>query len=51
VLAADSDTLTPPEHCRRVAELAGATFEQLAVAGGHVWFLVAGPQLRVRLGG
>jgi pimeloyl-ACP methyl ester carboxylesterase len=50
VLSADSDTLTPPDHCRRVAELAGATFEQLAVAGGHVWFLVAGPQLRARLG-
>ena len=48
-LAADSDTLTPPDHCRRVADLAGATFEQLAVAGGHVWFLVAGPQLRARL--
>ena len=51
VLAADSDTLTPPDHCRRVAELAGASFEQLAVAGGHVWFLVAGPQLRTRLAG
>jgi pimeloyl-ACP methyl ester carboxylesterase len=51
VLAADSDTLTPPDHCRRIAELAGATFEQLAVRGGHVWFLVAGPQLRARLAG
>ena len=51
VLAADSDTLTPPDHCRRVADLAGATFEQLAVAGGHVWFLVAGPQLSTRLAG
>ena len=51
VLAADSDTLTPPDHCRRVAELAGATFEQLAVTGGHVWFLVAGAQLRLRLAG
>jgi pimeloyl-ACP methyl ester carboxylesterase len=51
VLSADSDTLTPPDHCRRVAELAGGDFEQLAVGGGHVWFLVAGPQLRVRLAG
>jgi pimeloyl-ACP methyl ester carboxylesterase len=46
VLAADSDTLTPPEHCRRVAELSGATFEQFAVRGDHVWFLVAGRLLR-----
>jgi pimeloyl-ACP methyl ester carboxylesterase len=51
VLAADSDTLTPPDHCRRIAELAGARFEQLRVGGGHVWFLVAGSQLRVRLAG
>jgi pimeloyl-ACP methyl ester carboxylesterase len=49
VLAAESDTLTPPDHCRRVAELAGAQFEQLPVGGGHVWFLVDGPQLRLRL--
>lgn len=51
VLAATSDTLTPPEYCRKVAELAGGEFEELAVGGGHVWFLVAGRQLRVRLAG
>jgi pimeloyl-ACP methyl ester carboxylesterase len=49
VLAADSDTLTPPEHCRQVAELVGGVFEELSVAGGHVWFLVAAAQLRLRL--
>jgi pimeloyl-ACP methyl ester carboxylesterase len=51
VLSADSDTLTPPDHCRRVAELAGGEFEELAVRGGHVWFLGAAPQLRLRLAG
>jgi pimeloyl-ACP methyl ester carboxylesterase len=51
VLAAESDTLTPPAHCRKVAELAGADFEELPVGGGHVWFLAAGAQLRVRLAG
>ena len=51
VLAAVTDTLTPPDHCRRIAELAGADFEQLPVDGGHVWFLLAGSQLRVRLAG
>src|SRR5262249_50833212 len=49
VLAAESDTLTPPAHCRKVAELAGARFEELAVGGGHVWFLAAPRQLRLRL--
>jgi pimeloyl-ACP methyl ester carboxylesterase len=49
VLAAETDTLTPPAYCRRIAELAGGEFEKLAVSGGHVWFLVAGPQLRARL--
>ena len=49
VLSAETDTLTPPERCRKVAELAGGTFEQLDVGGGHVWFLLAAPQLRARL--
>ena len=49
VLAAGTDTLTPPEHCRAVARLAGADYHELDVAGGHVWFLAAAPQLRSRL--
>ena len=49
VLAAGTDTLTPPAHCRAVATLAGAEYQELDVAGGHVWFLVAAPQLRRRL--
>jgi len=49
VLAAGSDTLTPPEHCRAVADLVGGDYQELDVAGGHVWFLVAGTQLRGRL--
>ena len=49
VLAAGTDTLTPPAHCRAVARLAGGDFHELDVDGGHVWFLVAAPQLRSRL--
>ena len=36
-------------HCRAVARLAGADYQELDVAGGHVWSLVAAPQLRRRL--
>lgn len=49
VLAAGSDTLTTPEHCRAVAALAGGEYEMLEVGGGHVWFLVNGPHFRSRL--
>jgi pimeloyl-ACP methyl ester carboxylesterase len=49
VLAAGSDTLTPPEHCRSVARLAGGDYQELDLTGGHVWFLVAASQLRGRL--
>lgn len=49
VVAADSDTLTPPGHCRAIARLAGAELDELRVPGGHVWFLLAAPQLRRRL--
>ncbi|HEX4323192.1 MAG TPA: alpha/beta fold hydrolase [Gaiellaceae bacterium] len=49
VVTAASDTLTPPDVCRRVARLAGGDYHELAVDGGHIWFLRAATQLRLRL--
>jgi pimeloyl-ACP methyl ester carboxylesterase len=48
-LAASTDTLTPPSHCREIATFAGGEFHELAVSGGHVWFLVARSQFRESL--
>ena len=41
VLAASTDTLTPPSLCRRVAELCGGDYREVDVPGGHLWFLRA----------
>jgi len=41
VIAASTDTLTPPSLCRRVAELCGGDYRELDVPGGHLWFLRA----------
>jgi pimeloyl-ACP methyl ester carboxylesterase len=41
VIAASTDTLTPPSLCRRVAELCGGEYRELDVPGGHLWFLRA----------
>ena len=49
VVAASTDTLTPPELCRRVAELSGAAYRELDVDGGHLWFLGAPALLRDQL--
>jgi pimeloyl-ACP methyl ester carboxylesterase len=49
VLAANTDTLTPPAHCRELADFSGADYHELNVDGGHVWFLAAGAQFRKRL--
>ena len=40
VVACAGDTLTPLEHCRRIAELAGARFREIAARGGHMWMVV-----------
>ncbi len=37
VVGCAGDTLTPVEHCRRVARLAGAEFREIAAQGGHMW--------------
>jgi pimeloyl-ACP methyl ester carboxylesterase len=39
VLGCVTDTLTPPEHCRRIAALSGARYRELEVDGGHMWML------------
>jgi pimeloyl-ACP methyl ester carboxylesterase len=39
VLGCTTDTLTPVEHCRQIAKLAGAHYRELASRGGHVWML------------
>ena len=41
VVAANTDTLTTPAHCRAIAELAGGDYRELSVDGGHMWFLAA----------
>jgi pimeloyl-ACP methyl ester carboxylesterase len=37
VVGCAGDTLTPLRHCRRIAELAGARFREIAATGGHMW--------------
>lgn len=39
VIGVSTDTLTPPEHCRRIAALTGGDYHELAADGGHLWFL------------
>jgi len=39
VIGCATDTLVTPAHCRRAAELLGARYRELAIAGGHVWML------------
>jgi pimeloyl-ACP methyl ester carboxylesterase len=40
VVGVAGDTLTTLEHCRRIAELAGARFREIAASGGHMWMVV-----------
>jgi pimeloyl-ACP methyl ester carboxylesterase len=40
VVGVAGDTLTPLDHCRRIAELAGARFREVAASGGHMWMVV-----------
>jgi pimeloyl-ACP methyl ester carboxylesterase len=46
VITAAGDTMTPCAQCREMARLAGGEYEELDVAGGHVWFLVEPPLMR-----
>ena len=49
VIAASTDTLTPPSLCRQVADLSGADYRELDVPGGHLWFLRARDLLATEL--
>jgi pimeloyl-ACP methyl ester carboxylesterase len=39
VVGCSTDSLVTVAHCRRIAELLGATYRQLDLAGGHMWML------------
>ena len=39
VVGCVSDTLTPSSHCREVARLAGARYDEVHHSGGHMWML------------
>ena len=39
VVGCVSDTLTPSGHCREVARLAGARYDEVRRSGGHMWML------------
>ena len=45
VIGCDSDTLTPPHHCRKTAELLGGSYKELHLDGGHVWMYGRWPSL------
>ncbi len=40
VVACVGDTLTPLEHCKRIARLSGGRYREVDAAGGHMWMLV-----------
>jgi pimeloyl-ACP methyl ester carboxylesterase len=39
VVGCVGDTLTPVDHCKRIARLAGARYREVDVRGGHMWML------------
>jgi hypothetical protein len=49
VIACVSDTLVTVAHCRSIAELIGARYRELALAGGHTWMLDAWPRFASEL--
>jgi pimeloyl-ACP methyl ester carboxylesterase len=40
VIGCVGDTLTPVDHCREIARLAGAEYVEVEAAGGHMWMVV-----------
>jgi pimeloyl-ACP methyl ester carboxylesterase len=40
VVSCHGDTLTPADHCRRIAQLAGAGVHEITARGGHMWLVV-----------
>ena len=39
VVACTTDTLVTPQHCRSAARLLAASYEEIALPGGHIWML------------
>lgn len=49
VVGCSTDTLVTADHCRRSADLLGARYRELPLAGGHMWMLGAWPALAAEL--
>lgn len=49
VIGCTTDTLVTPGHCRRAAELLGAGYRELQVAGGHMWMFGSWSRFRYEL--
>lgn len=49
VVGCTTDTLVTPAHSRRTAELLGARYRELVIAGGHVWMLGDAARLAAEL--
>jgi pimeloyl-ACP methyl ester carboxylesterase len=49
VVGCSTDTLVTAAHCRRAADLLGARYRELPLAGGHMWMLDAWPTLAAEL--
>jgi pimeloyl-ACP methyl ester carboxylesterase len=49
VIGCATDTLTTPRHARRIADLLGADYRELAVDGGHAWMFGDWGRLRSEL--
>jgi pimeloyl-ACP methyl ester carboxylesterase len=45
VVGCATDTLVTTGHCRRAADLLGATYRELSLPGGHMWMLDGWPAL------
>ncbi|HKB20823.1 MAG TPA: alpha/beta hydrolase [Gaiellaceae bacterium] len=44
VVGCSTDTLTPPAHCRELADLLGADYREVDASDGHIW-PITHPQL------
>jgi pimeloyl-ACP methyl ester carboxylesterase len=49
VIGCTTDTLVTPWHCRRAAELLGARYREIPVAGGHMWMFGCWGRFRAEL--
>jgi pimeloyl-ACP methyl ester carboxylesterase len=49
VIGCTTDTLVTPRHCRRAAELLGASYHELSLAGGHMWMFGSWARFRYEL--